>query len=110
MSRIGSVKFNGASGREYFFGVYSIDTDFNNVRAVYAFSKRIVKDEVGFHEVLYIGETEELGTRIKNHEKWPCVNNNGANCICVHPEEEKESRIDKESDLKFNYYAPCNDH
>ena len=97
-----------ATNKEYYFGVYSIDTDFNNIRAVYIFSKK-VDEEGGIHEVLHIGETEELGNCIGNHEKWPYLRDNGVNCICVHADIDSNSRLNKLSDLVNKYDTLCSD-
>ena len=83
MAELADATFS-AGGSKYSFKAYSTDTSFNDVSAVYIFTKRTVKDGKGSHSLLYIGETGELGTRIANHEKWDCVNSNGCNCICVH--------------------------
>lgn len=109
MGKIADVTFTGASGTKYSFIGYTLDTSFSDVGAVYIFTKRTVSDDNGTHATLYIGETEELGTRISNHEKWSCVNNHGANCICVHRDDNQASRLQKEKDLLGNYHSPCND-
>jgi hypothetical protein len=109
MSKIADGTFVGASGTRYDFTIYTSDTSFKNFGAVYAFSKIAVKDSKGSHELLYIGETKELGDRIANHEKWFCVTDHGCNCICVHADDNNQSRLDKESDLIRNADLPCND-
>ena len=98
-----------AGGEEYAFNVYSIDTQFNDISAVYMFTKRTVSNGKGSHFVLYIGETGELGERIKNHEKWPCVIEQGCNCICVHSVNGKESRKAIETAFLDEHETPCND-
>ncbi len=109
MGKIADVTFNGKSGARYSFNVYSLDTEFESIGAVYAFTKRTVKKDQGSHGLLYIGETEDLSERIPNHEKWPCVSQHDGNCICVHRDNDKDSRLEKETDLIQNYEPPCND-
>ena len=109
MAKIADVDFNGKIGK-YKFEVYPLDTKFNCVGAVYIFTKRLVNAEnVGSHELIYIGQTESLADRIPTHEKWPCVNKNNANCICVHLDENEKSRLDKETDLRAANKTQCND-
>ena len=98
MAELADATFS-AGGSEYSFTAYSADTSFNDVSAVYSFTKRTVKDGKGSHSFLYIGETGELGTRIASHEKWDCVNSHGCNCICVHRVEGEQARLDVESAL-----------
>ena len=108
MSKIADATFRGQTGT-YNFGVYSTDTLFIDVGAVYIFSKRIVgSDGTGTHTFLYIGQTNSLEERIPYHEKWPCVQRNGVNCICVHQDDDLHSRITKEIDLLAVNNPPCN--
>ncbi|MBU2552478.1 MAG: hypothetical protein KKB20_28965 [Proteobacteria bacterium] len=109
MAKITTATFKGASGSSYSFDVYSSDTSFKNVGAVYAFTKRTVDSKgKGTHEILYIGESGKLGERIERHEKWSCVEPLGVNCICIHLDGNSNSRLDKESDLIGKANPPCN--
>jgi len=109
MPKIANATFAGESGEEYKFVAYSIDTTFKNVGAVYIFTKRTKKDGNWSHKFLYIGESEDLGDRIANHDKWDCVNENGANCICVKTVEDEDERLDIETNLINGNETPCND-
>jgi hypothetical protein len=109
MSKIADATFTGKSGQTYNFGVYTIDTTFKNVGGVYIFSKRTVSDGKGTHSFIYIGETDDLCERIACHEKWPCVERNGANAICTHAEGDGKKRLDIEADLRNGGDTPCND-
>lgn len=108
MSKLSTATFSGKKGK-YEFTVYTADTNFKDVGAVYIFTKRTVSKGNGTHDFLYIGETGELGTRIPNHEKWPCVKKNGCNCICVHNESSEKKRLEIEKDLRDAKSTPCND-
>jgi len=109
MTKIADATFSGKTG-SYQFKVYSSDTSFNDVGAVYVFTQRTVDSKGnGSHNLLYIGQAEELGKRISNHEKWPCVRQHGVNCICVHLDNNKPSRLKKEADLIAANNTPCND-
>ena len=108
MGKIADATFHGETGT-YNFGVYTTDTVFIDVGAVYIFSKRVIgSDGRGTHTLLYIGQTSSLEDRIPYHEKWPCVQQYGVNCICVHQDDDTNSRIAKENDLLAVNNPPCN--
>jgi len=108
MGKIATATFS-AGGKDYSFNAYTTDTDFNEVSAVYIFTERTVKDGKGSHRYLYIGETEALGSRIANHEKWECVDDKGCNCVCVHQVKEKAAREALEKIFLKEKNPPCND-
>ena len=108
MAKLADATFS-AGGSSYSFTAYSADTSFNDVSAVYIFTKRTMTDGKGTHSFLYIGETGELGTRIASHEKWHCVNNYDCNCICVHTVDEEQARRDIETSFRNEHATPCND-
>lgn len=111
MAKIANATFNGQKDK-YRFEVYPTNTTFSAVGAVYIFTKRVVDPSgsgKGTHTLLYIGETESLVERIPNHEKWDCVTPLGANCICVHRDDNQQSRAAKETDLLAANTTPCND-
>ncbi|MGH8363034.1 MAG: hypothetical protein ACRESQ_06750 [Gammaproteobacteria bacterium] len=109
MTKIADATFKGQDSK-YEFEVFPMNTSFNTVGAVYIFTKRIEDNTgKGTHTFLYIGQTESLADRISNHEKWSCVNRNGANCICVHRDNSEHSRLAKETDLRAVHDTPCND-
>ena len=109
MAKIADASFKGETGT-YQFQVYPTDTTFKAVGAVYIFTKRTVDSAgKGSHTLLYIGQTDSPADRIPDHEKWPCVRKNGGNCICVHVDDDEDSRLSKESDLLAGNDTPCND-
>ena len=108
MGKIADATFQGKTGT-YNFGVYTTDTVFIDVGAVYIFSRRVIgSDGRGTHTFLYIGQTHSLEDRIPYHEKWLCAQRNGVNCICVHQDDDANSRIKKEQDLLDANPTPCN--
>ena len=108
MGKIADATFKGKFGT-YAFEVYTTDTVFNSVGAVYIFSNRTIgSDGTRRHTFLYIGQTRSLNERIPNHEKWHCVRNYGVNCICVHRDNDANSRLHKEIDLLSVNKTPCN--
>ena len=110
MAKLGTVTFTGESGTKYEFNVYPLDTDFQAVAAVYFFTKRTKKTD-GSHthrKHIYVGETEDLSDRFDNHHKMSCIERNGANCVCTHPESTESKRLEVEQDLIDAYSPVCN--
>jgi predicted GIY-YIG superfamily endonuclease len=105
MALIGTLHLSGQSGQQYRFNVYPADTAFNTVPAVYAVSQR---ENNGNHNILYIGQTDNLPERFDNHHKLQCFQRQGFNAICVHQEPNERSRLSKESDLIAKYNPHCN--
>lgn len=94
----------GDSGEEYDFDVHGLDTPLED-GGVYAITRRT---EDGEHIVLYIGETGNVSDRQKNHHKSECFDDNGADCLCIHLDRNKTSRLKKEADLMSRYRPVCN--
>ena len=106
MSYLGTVTFSGASGDSYRFHAYTDDHVFDDVGAVYIFTRK----EGDSYIRLYVGQTHELGERIRYHEKWPCVRRHNVNSICVLFDGSRQSRLNIETDLLgFTKKPPCND-
>lgn len=110
MAMLSHANFSGASGAAYRFAVYSRETDFNNVAGVYVFSRRFRNQREGFlHDVLYVGETEELSDRLAQHHKLNLAVQAGCNCICFLPEPDRRRRLSVEADLRRGNKPPYND-
>lgn len=103
---VGQSTFVGDSGARYIFEIYTLDTNFrDDFAAVYIFSRQTA---VLSHIPIYIGETDELGTCIRNHEKWPCVRRNGVTHICIFGEHRRRARKKMAQDLIEHYDPTCN--
>ncbi len=112
MATYGIVTYAGASGAEYEFTACSWDQRFKAAGAVYFITKRTPQpdrepDGVG-HTRIYVGQTEDLSERLDDHHKASCFKQHAANCICVHPDDNENSRLTKENDLIESYHPPCN--
>jgi hypothetical protein len=105
MSAKSIITLVGKSGNKYPFEVYSCETTFNPVGAVYAVTRA---DDKSVHTILYIGQTETLCDRHDDHHKQECFDRNNANCICVHVDSSEDSRRAKETDLCRKYNCICN--
>ena len=110
MTKISTMNVKGQSGTAYSFDFYPMGTTFRTLGAVYIVTKRVKKpDGGGSHTYLYVGETGHLSTRFDDHDKQDCFDKRGANCIGVHLDSTKQSRLDKEDDLLLGKGWPCND-
>lgn len=68
------------------------------------------KNNSGYWSPCYIGQTENLGDRLENHEKEACAKRNGATHIHVHGNGSGEkARKAEEKDLILKWQPPCND-
>jgi len=109
MSELGTVIFAGASGRKYDFDVYSIGADFKDIGAVYFFTERVEENQDDCsHTGIYIGQTDVMSARFDYHYAMPCIEKNGANCICIHAESNIIEREEIERDLIIAYKPICN--
>jgi hypothetical protein len=110
MAKIGDMELVGASGVPYKFEVYHSSVTFAKVGGVYSVTKRVVTGGKTAHSLIYVGETDNLRERFQGHHRQDCFDRNGANSICVHRDDRKESRLQKEADLSANKNYPwtCN--
>ena len=110
MARIATLTLTGISGTKYQFNVYPLGTNFKATGAVYAITKRTVKpDDGGSHDEIYVGQTHDISERFDNHHKADCFTRYNANCVCIHQDDNENSRLAKENDLIQAYDLPCND-
>ena len=101
-----TVGLKGASGKVYSFHACGLESDLNDVGAVYALTKRTIFDNgKAFFEIVYLGQTERLGTAIAKHREGLWVLEHECNSVCVHLEEDVMKRIGKIDDLA-KYYSP----
>ncbi|WP_127568867.1 hypothetical protein [Glycocaulis alkaliphilus] len=109
MAKYGTIEFAGASGASYMFTAYSRDTNFNAVGAVYFVTKRSPNGPGRFsHAEIYVGETGDLSDRPLNHHRKDCFDRNGANCVCVLTESDRNRRLYIEADIRQKHEPPCN--
>lgn len=100
----------GKSGKEYLFHIYSTDTTFQDIGAVYLFTKRkLATDKKHYHTLIYCGITGDLSERFNNHHKVDCIEKNDANCICIMFIEKEEMRKQIEADILKAKNCACNE-
>jgi predicted GIY-YIG superfamily endonuclease len=103
------VTWAGQSGNTYTFNVHPLDSNFNEVECVYIYTKVVDK----IWQTIYVGQTEHLATRLKEHENGDsdsdkCIRKSGATHIHVYQLKPKSSRLEVETDLRDNYKWSCN--
>lgn len=108
MAKVGSITFEGKS-QSYPFEVYDLDADFSEVGGVYVFV-RVGTDSMGnrVHYPLYVGQADSLADRLPTHDKWWPILAHGGNLVCIHHDDDEQSRLSKEADLIAAYNPPCN--
>lgn len=97
---IGTLEVKDSHGYKYKFGLFSKDTQFNNVSAIYIF----VKLQKGEYIPLYIGQSTELGTRLSNHEKKAELARAGFTHYLVRKFDESE--LDEKEKSFIQQYTP----
>lgn len=101
-----TYSWQGRSGRMYTYYVHPIGTTFKNVAGNYIYAKR---NGFGGWTAQYIGQTDDLGSRLAYHPKEPCAKRNGATHIHAHANSDGElARKAEESDLIARHSPPCN--
>ena len=68
MAVLGKVNFTGASGAVYQFTAYTTNTAFTAAGGVYIFTKRQTSGGTTTYTPLYIGQTQSVKDRLKDHE------------------------------------------
>ena len=101
-----TVGLRGASGKVYAFHACALELALNDVGAVYALTKRTIEDNgKDFFSIVYMGQTDRLGTAIAKHREGWWALENKCNSVCVHLEENVVKRIQKIDDMA-KYYPP----
>jgi hypothetical protein len=107
MNETPKINWPGKSGTEYQYWIYPIETTFTNGPGNYIFAK---ETQPGHWSPCYIGQTQNLGDRLSNHEKEACAKRKGATHIHVHVNRDGErARKAEEKDLILKWKPPCNE-
>jgi hypothetical protein len=108
MNKLGTIKFSGKSGERYAFTAYSLETVFDEAfSGVYVVTRRKEgKSKKGFvHKRICTGQSDDLRQSLASVE--PSFSSRGANCICVHAENDQAARQKIELDLAREPRADC---
>jgi hypothetical protein len=107
-SIMSKITFTGESGKKYSFVIHPMTTLFKEVGAVYFVTHRFTDDmnKVN-HQHVFVGETDNLAKQFDRSDNQ-YFRRHQANCICIHPEDDRKTRLKIESDLVGNYNPPCN--
>jgi len=105
------ITFTGKSGEKYRFQVWSLETRFKPLAAVYFVTKRAQDNNTykrASHDSIYIGQTPDLTDPFGTQAQFDCFRKHGANCICIYMHENEERRIVIEEDLIALHSTHCN--
>lgn len=110
MAFLGTLSVSEQSDSTYDFKIYPFGTTFDSVAAVYLITKRTpVSGDGGAHIYIYIGETNDLSTRLNEHHKADCFEDHNANCICISREDREQERLRIKNDIYKRWQLHCND-
>jgi len=103
-----TINWIGKSGFLFKYWVYPIGTIFEEGPINFIFAKETKPD---FLKPIYIGETESFSEQINDHNKKPCLEQNGATHIAAHKGSTSDRlRCAEKKDLINNYDPICNIH
>lgn len=109
MSNVGKVNFKGRV-KEYTFDVFYLDSPLREIPAVYIVTRAEPNRSGGYTQYpIYIGQTDNLKTRMAETEKESCFSANHANRLCVIALKDEKSRKAIEADLLAQWTTPCNE-
>lgn len=109
MANYGDLMLGGKSGYQYHFRTCPFDTRFRPVGAVYFVTKRIFRNGTfrrASHEVIYIGQTDNLLDTFENLPQREAIETHGANCVCVCPVLDEAQRVAMVDDLLAGGHRP----
>ena len=110
--RKGAITFTGKSGLQYPFHIWSLDTQFKPIGGVSFITQRKAdkaKQLRPSHNPIFIGQTQDLAQSFNAQPLPERFMKFGANCLCVHLDEDPERRAGIEKDLLSVYRTDCND-
>lgn len=110
------LTLDGASGKQYIFDLFSFD-DFSELKdvfratpAIYVFTRRSPTVDGFTHDLIYLGETQDLSRRFANHHKEQCIVAHHANCIGLYGVALGNEGLQQiEADILATYDFPCNE-
>ncbi|TNE29081.1 MAG: hypothetical protein EP346_07035 [Bacteroidetes bacterium] len=98
MTKIGAVKWTGASGKTYIFDVFDKLTSFKEIDGNYIFARL---KGLSYWEAVYIGQGD-LKARTQDKEHLQCASRNGFTHYHVLVESDVDLRKSIEEDLILN--------
>ena len=105
MSDAPTIEWTGKSGTKYKYWIYDIKTTFTEGPGNYMFAKKSPEG----HYPIYIGETNDLSTRLPSHEKRESAISNGATHVHIHGNTNgQQARRVEEADLVDRWHPVCN--
>lgn len=105
-----TITFQDKKQEKYIFYVYQKDYKFDNISVIYAFIYRKIVNNKAVTNVLYIGESEDFGQRLDNHEKKSCpeIKKYWTHIAIMPVKDDEGERKRIESNLIAHYNPPCN--
>lgn len=103
------MSMDGSSGQSYDFDIYALKEEFENIGAVYTVAKRFANTKGSYDfKLIYIGQTDDLSKELFLHPNEACFMAYSANAVCIHKDDNEQSRLEKEKDISGKYSSVCN--
>lgn len=111
MGKISNALFNGESGEQYRFEVYTMDTVFRTgLPGVFVIAHRYKLPEGHFTlDPIYVGEREDLSLLTGLLPNQRCIQQHKANVKCIFRKADEDRREYIKEDILDFYDPPCND-
>jgi len=104
----GTIDWTGKTGKMYRYWFGDIDSSFKADGGNYMFVREVSS---GKWLPVYIGQADDLGNRLANHERWAEAIKAGATRVMTHTTPAGEqARLDEERDLIEYWHPPLNTH
>lgn len=109
MSKLSTAHFNGKSGDQYLFEIYSRDDIFREgMPGIYVLAKRYKLPNGNYTlDPLFIGEKADLSVVYGYHRNQNLLEEKGFNVKCVYEVRDEQRRKAVCNDLLDSYDPPC---
>ncbi|MBI3159120.1 MAG: GIY-YIG nuclease family protein [Chloroflexi bacterium] len=106
MAKLGTINFTGKSGKSYAFEYWDFPGSWKAVAGIYIIG--VFNRNENTIRPIYVGQTDNLQSRLANHHRQSCFDGNGANVLCWLSEVVEASRLAVETDLVNGLDPTCN--
>ena len=101
-----TIMWPGISGNDYKYWISPVGSSFKSVPSNYIFATETSPNN---WTAIYVGQTDNLDTRLSNHEKYPCILRHIGTHIHHHTSTYNTAlRRKEESDIRDKWNPPCN--
>jgi hypothetical protein len=105
MEDVKMIYVTGQSGKKYRFYSFKSCGHFKKAGGVYILTNKKQDQQRTVHQVIHIGETEDLSSITKKYTEDELDCRKKANCVCAKMVEDHNERIATFRDIKRKYHS-----